>query len=203
MTEDAPYLLDPASRRFSLARPTTLIGRSPACRPVHPRPPRLPPPRRDRLGRRKPARCATWTATTAPFSTATAWPAPQPLTDGDQIAVASAVFTFRDPEATLREAAPAPADRRPGQRRAVGSTAGPSPCRPRNGSCSTCCTGNAGRPCTKQEIAQAVWPEYQAAAADYQVESLVKRLREKLEPDPRQPILLLTVPGRGYKLVID
>ena len=60
--------------------------------------------------------------------------------------------------------------------------------------------GNAGRACSKQEIARAAWPEYQAAAHDYQVESLVKRLREKLEPDPRNPVLILTVRGQGYKL---
>ena len=31
MTDDAPYLLDPANRRISLARPVTLVGRSPGC----------------------------------------------------------------------------------------------------------------------------------------------------------------------------
>lgn len=57
--------------------------------------------------------------------------------------------------------------------------------------------------CSKQEIAQAVWPEYQAEVYDYQIESLVKRLREKIEPDPPNPVLLLTVHGRGDKLVTE
>ena len=61
---------------------------------------------------------------------------------------------------------------------------------------------NASRPCSKYEIATAVWPEYRAAVGDYQVEALVKRLREKLEPDPRSPVLILTVRGRGYKLAV-
>ncbi|RLC73381.1 MAG: transcriptional regulator, partial [Chloroflexi bacterium] len=55
--------------------------------------------------------------------------------------------------------------------------------------------------CSKQEIAAAVWPEYQAEVYDYQIESLVKRLREKLEPDPRHPALIITARGWGYKLV--
>ena len=50
-------------------------------------------------------------------------------------------------------------------------------------------------------IPYTVWPEYRAEVGDYQVESLVKRLRGKLEPDPRNPVLILTVRGRGYKLV--
>ena len=56
-------------------------------------------------------------------------------------------------------------------------------------------------PRSKQEIAAVVWPEYHADVGDYQVESLIKRLREKLEPDPRNPVLILTVRGRGYKVI--
>jgi two-component system response regulator RegX3 len=33
------------------------------------------------------------------------------------------------------------------------------------------------------------------------VENLVRRLRAKLEVDPGDPQLLLTIRGRGYKLV--
>ena len=61
---------------------------------------------------------------------------------------------------------------------------------------------NAGRVCSKQEIADAVWPEYQAEVYDYQIESLVKRLRKKLEPNPRHPVLIVTMRGRGYKLAV-
>ena len=201
MTEGAPYLLDPANRRFSLARPTTLIGRSPACDLYIP----------DRRASRRHAEIS-WDGESCTlrdldsdngtFLNGQCLAAPQPLADGDQIAVASAVFTFRDPEATLHES------RLP--RLIVDPVSG-------NLTVNHCPVAlsakeqllfdflyrNAGRPCAKADIAQAVWPEYQAAAADYQVESLVKRLREKLEPDPRHPLLILTVPGRGYKLTID
>ncbi len=201
MTEDAPYLLDPASRRFSLARLTTLIGRSPACHLYIP----------DRRASRRHAEIA-WDGESCTlrdldsdngtFLNGQRLAAPQPLTDGDQIAVASAVFTFRDPEATLREAhlPRLIVDRTSGDltvnRRPVALSA-------KERLLFDLLYRNAGRPCTKQQIAEAVWPEYQTAAADYQVESLVKRLREKLESDPRQPALVVTVPGRGYRLVID
>ena len=59
-----------------------------------------------------------------------------------------------------------------------------------------------GLVCSKDEIGTAVWPEYQDGVYDYQIENLVRRLRLKLEPDPKNPQLLLTVRGRGYKLII-
>ena len=201
MTESAPYLLDPANRRFSLARPVTLIGRSPACDLYIP----------DRRASRRHAEIA-WDGESCTlrdldsdngtFLNGQRLAAPQPLTDGDQIAVASAVFTFRDPEATLHES------RLP--RLIVDPVSGdltvnhhPVPLSAKEQLLFDLLYRNAGRPCAKADIAQAVWPEYQAAAADYQVESLVKRLREKLEPNPRHPLLLLTVPGRGYKLIVS
>jgi hypothetical protein len=58
-----------------------------------------------------------------------------------------------------------------------------------------------GEVCSKDDIGNAVWPEYQEGVYDYQIENLVRRLRSKLEPDPATPQLLLTVRGLGYKLV--
>ena len=200
MTEDAPYLLDTANRRFSLARPATLLGRSPACHLYI----------ADRRASRRHAEIA-WDGETCTlrdldsdngtFLNGVRLAAPHTLADGDQIAVASAVFTFRDPEATLREARlpalivdPASGEVYVG-RQPVALSA-------KERLLFDLLYRNAGRPCAKAEIAQAVWPEYQVAAADYQVESLVKRLRAKLEADPHQPVLILTVAGRGYRLVI-
>jgi pSer/pThr/pTyr-binding forkhead associated (FHA) protein len=56
--------------------------------------------------------------------------------------------------------------------------------------------------CSKDEIALAVWPEYQSAVYDYQIENLVRRLRAKIEEDPCEPQLLITLRGLGYKLMI-
>jgi DNA-binding response OmpR family regulator len=58
-----------------------------------------------------------------------------------------------------------------------------------------------GQVCSKDDIGNAVWPEYHEGVYDYQIENLVRRLRSKLEPDPANPQLLLTVRGLGYKLV--
>jgi hypothetical protein len=54
---------------------------------------------------------------------------------------------------------------------------------------------------TKEELAEAVWPEYGGAVADYNIEQMISRLRRKLEVDPEQPRYLLTVRGLGYRLV--
>jgi DNA-binding response OmpR family regulator len=58
-----------------------------------------------------------------------------------------------------------------------------------------------GQVCSKDDIGAAVWPEDQGIVYDYQIENLVRRLRSKLEPDPADPQLLLTMRGLGYKLV--
>jgi DNA-binding response OmpR family regulator len=58
-----------------------------------------------------------------------------------------------------------------------------------------------GEVCSKDEIGVAVWPEYQEGVYDYQIENLVRRLRSKLEQEPADPQLLLTVRGLGYKLL--
>lgn len=58
-----------------------------------------------------------------------------------------------------------------------------------------------GQVCSKDDIGRAVWPEYQEGVYDYQIENLVRRLRSKLEIDPADPQLLLTIRGLGYKLV--
>jgi DNA-binding response OmpR family regulator len=55
--------------------------------------------------------------------------------------------------------------------------------------------------CSKDDIARAVWPEYEDDVYDYQVENLVRRLRTKIEPDPTDPQMIQTVRGLGYKLV--
>jgi pSer/pThr/pTyr-binding forkhead associated (FHA) protein len=58
-----------------------------------------------------------------------------------------------------------------------------------------------GQVCSKDDISQAVWPEYHEPVFDYQIENLVRRLRTKIEIDPANPQLLLTVRGLGYKLI--
>ncbi len=62
--------------------------------------------------------------------------------------------------------------------------------------------GRLGKICTKYEVVEAVWGEdYIDEVDDARIEKLVSRLRQKIEPDVANPKYLMTVRGRGYKLV--
>jgi len=59
--------------------------------------------------------------------------------------------------------------------------------------------------CDKDDVIRAVWPEdkiIEKGIRDDSIAQLVRRLREKIEPDPASPRYVLTVPGRGYRFVI-
>jgi hypothetical protein len=60
---------------------------------------------------------------------------------------------------------------------------------------------SAGRVCTYDEIAEQIWGvgEGVTPGAIYE---LVKRVRQKVEPDWREPSYVVTVPGEGYRLQI-
>ena len=126
---------------------------------------------------------------------------PRQLQDGDQIQVGDVLFTFYDPDVTHQDT-PLPKleiDIAVGVvrlNRQIISLA------PKEFSLLTFLHEQGGRVCSKDEIGLAVWPEYQDGVFDYQVENLVRRLRSKLESDASDPQLLLTVRGRGYKLVL-
>jgi hypothetical protein len=62
--------------------------------------------------------------------------------------------------------------------------------------------GNLGKICDKYQVVESVWGgDYLDEVDDARIEKLVSRLRQKLEPDPANPRYLITVRGRGYKLV--
>jgi hypothetical protein len=62
--------------------------------------------------------------------------------------------------------------------------------------------GRLGKISDKYQIVEAVWGEsYLDQVDDARIEKLVSRLRSKLERDPSDPRYLITVRGRGYKLV--
>lgn len=125
---------------------------------------------------------------------------PMQLRDGDQIKIGDVLFTFRDPDVTVQDS-PIPEidlDVSAGVvrvNRQIVSLA------PKEFTLLAYLTENEGLVCSKDEIGKAVWPEYQDGVYDYQIENLVRRLRTKLETDSTTPQLLLTVRGRGYKLV--
>lgn len=56
--------------------------------------------------------------------------------------------------------------------------------------------------CEKDDLIRAVWPEdrvFERGIRDDSLAQLVRRLREKTEPDPSSPEHIQTVPGRGYR----
>ncbi len=56
--------------------------------------------------------------------------------------------------------------------------------------------------CDKYQIVETVWgEEYIDQVDDARIDKLLSRLRAKIEPDPQNPRYLITVRGRGYKLV--
>lgn len=54
---------------------------------------------------------------------------------------------------------------------------------------------------SKEDLAAHVWPEYDGAVGDSNIEQLIYRLRRKLEDDPEHPRFLITVRGLGYRLM--
>ncbi len=58
---------------------------------------------------------------------------------------------------------------------------------------------HAGEVCDREEILQYVYQEEYTEAADTALDSLVYRLRDKIEPDRRNPQYILTVRGRGFQ----
>jgi DNA-binding response OmpR family regulator len=127
---------------------------------------------------------------------------PTPLQDGDRINMGDVVLVYHDPDVTYRDT-PFPeleVDVAAGIVRVDRESIELSP---KEFLLLGHLYEHAGEVCSKDEIGDAVWPEYQGDVYDYQIENLVRRLREKIEPDPSEPQILLTVRGLGYKLLVQ
>ncbi len=62
--------------------------------------------------------------------------------------------------------------------------------------------GRLDKLCDKYLIVESVWgQEYIDRVDDARIEKLISRLRSKIEPDSTEPRYLVTVRGRGYKLL--
>ncbi len=56
--------------------------------------------------------------------------------------------------------------------------------------------------CEKDALIRAVWPEdriFERGIRDDSLAQLIRRLREKVEPEPSKPRYIHTLPGRGYR----
>lgn len=62
---------------------------------------------------------------------------------------------------------------------------------------------HAGQVLSRRQILDAVWGYTSEVESEKTVNVHIRRLREKIEPDPANPTLLLTVPGMGYRFAID
>lgn len=60
---------------------------------------------------------------------------------------------------------------------------------------------NAGQALTRAQILDAVWGYDAGVESERIVNVYIRRLREKVELEPSRPVLILTVPGIGYRLV--
>lgn len=126
--------------------------------------------------------------------------APIELRDGDAVSVGDVILIYHDPDSTFLET--------PFPELEVDVTAGlvrvdrrVVELSPKEFALLAYLYERQGQVCSKDEIGNAVWPEYHEGVYDYQIENLVRRLRSRIEPDPAIPQLLLTVRGRGYKLL--
>jgi len=122
------------------------------------------------------------------------------LKDGDIIQVGDITFTFHDPETTKTDVSIPDLliDFQDGFVRVNRKKVSLSP---KEFALVVYLYKNRHKVCTKDAIAQAVWPEYDSENVfDYQIENLVRRLRKRLEIEPGNPKLLITMRGLGYKL---
>lgn len=58
-----------------------------------------------------------------------------------------------------------------------------------------------GQALTREQIIQEVWNFTPDLESERTVNVHIRRLREKIEPNPERPSLILTVPGIGYRMV--
>jgi hypothetical protein len=122
------------------------------------------------------------------------------LRDGDRIMVGDITFVFHDPDTTIRDK-PFPEldiNLEAGEVRVDRNLVSLSP---KEFALLAYLYNNQGKVCSKDDIGSAVWSEYHEGVYDYQIENLVRRLRAKIEIDPANPQLLLTMRGLGYKLI--
>ena len=61
-----------------------------------------------------------------------------------------------------------------------------------------------GRVVSKDEIAQAVWPEAHGDVYDANIDRMISRLRSRIEPDTQgDPRFIATIRGYGYQMLLD
>ncbi|HEY3343866.1 MAG TPA: FHA domain-containing protein [Anaerolineaceae bacterium] len=199
LPEQAPFLIDPSGKEHLLPQPVASIGRGMendiviASKRVS---------REHACIRREGRRLILedLNSTNGTFLNNERVLAPVTLRDGDQITIVDLTFEFHDPDTTTRETAfpELDVDLAAGVVRVNRYAISLSP---KEFALLTYLYAHRGKVCSKDEIGKVVWTEYTEGIFDYQIENLVRRLRTKIEFDPNNPALLLTIRGLGYRLV--
>lgn len=196
-----------AGRRFTLQRPVTLIGRAEDCDV------QVPDPLASRHHaevRREPWRYLLRDLGSRNGTQVNGQPisTPHQLQHGDIVQVAATPFRFEDPNVTM-EAISRSALKRAHLPVWVNTAAGEAyaygkrlDLAPKELSLLGLLYERAGTVCDKDEIARAVWPEYDGMISDYNIETLVSRLRHKLEAGGGGADAIVTVKKRGYRLTL-
>lgn len=134
-----------------------------------------------------------------------------PLRDGDAIGLAQVgddlrvVFRFREGEMTLAAipvAALIPVESITIDLHARTVTAGNRPIslRRKEFDLLAFLYQNKGKACSRNEIAQQVWAEEGGIVAEETIDTVVHRIREKIEAEPSKPRFLVTLPRFGFRL---
>ncbi|MSQ43247.1 MAG: FHA domain-containing protein [Chloroflexi bacterium] len=126
------------------------------------------------------------------------------LRHGDVIQVGTTRLQFDDPNATIVEATGLPranlsvwVNHQSGEAYAHGKALVLAP---KELAFLTLLFEHPGVICDRNQVAIKVWPEYGGRIGSYNIETLVSRLRRKLEHAGASPDLIVTVRGRGYRL---
>lgn len=193
-----------AGQRFVLERDTTLIGRASECDICIPDPLAS---RRHAVIRREPWRYVLedLESRNGTLVNGQAMHAPHQLQNGDLVQIATAALRFEDPNETIpvaREALkaahlPVWVNSAAGEAYAFGAVLELAP---KELALLTLLYERAGEVCEKNLIAETVWPEYGGAVSDYNIETLVSRLRSKLQQAGVGADAIVTVKKRGYRL---
>lgn len=199
MADAVPYLTDPSDQQHLLSGETVTIGRAVECEIVitskrvsreH--------ARIQRKGRH--VLLDDLNSANGTFLNGEQIRAATELREGDEITIGEVTFTFHDPDTTFRDTGVIDLEVNTGagvvriNRRIVNLS-------PKEFALLAYLYDHRNQVCSKDDIGRAVWPEYKEGIYDYQIENLMRRLRSRLEPDPGNAQLLLTVRGLGYKLV--
>ena len=135
---------------------------------------------------------------------ATAW-----IGDGSELQFASTHFRFQDPSATVTAPAliavqePALRVDQTTRRVFVDGVLLEPPLSVKQFDLLWFLFQNRGRVVSKDEIAQAVWPEARGDVYDANIDRMVSRVRNRIEPGRADPRFISTVRGYGYQLVAN